>query len=359
MGMASQKRSLNMQNKKSLRLFGQRLFLTSAFCLVLTGPGWAQAQGFADLNDVILTVQSMVMGGQPRADVAAFVTRIVADRITSLNYWTPSRDGQPLASAELQALRARFQAWSDAGVNVDQPFAAADWAWKNRAGHCAENAHTAFHILVMALRSTENLSEVKCGDHQYIIWGDVQRLRTDCSVTDLQNLDNTYIVDPWGNFCCSTKDFAWYDYYRTKFGIESISQLQKYNFNQYEWKFQQWIAECNRDPVAYRTWLLGANAPGGDPEIEGVWRRDDGHEVQFSGGSGMVTGNIVTLTPLLQACGFNVGEVTFKLSKTGSGTFSGQIKWRSAGGREWWENVTLKVSGGRMSGGGNWTRIRW
>lgn len=194
-----------MQNKKSLRLFGQRLFLTSAFCLVLTGPGWAQAQGFGDLNDVILTVQSMVMGGQPRADVAAFVTRIVADRITSLNYWTPSRDGQPLASAELQALRTRFQAWSDAGVNVDQPFAAADWAWKNRAGHCAENAHTAFHILVMALRSTENLSEVKCGDHQYIIWGDVQRLRTDCSVTDLQNLDNTYIVDPWGNFCCSTR----------------------------------------------------------------------------------------------------------------------------------------------------------
>ncbi len=210
----------------------------------------------------------MHQGGQPRADIAAFVTRVVSGHILSLNRSYPGRDR--LDSYTLQTLRRRFETWSNAGANVDAPYAAADWAWKNRMGHCAENAHSAFHVLAMALRSTDELCEVKCGDHQYVLWGNVSRLKQDISLSDLQRLENTYVVDPWDDFCVSTKDLAWYNYYQTKFGAQAISQLLKFSYDKYDRMFRQWTAECERNPEVYRAWLTGL--PSTKPPVSSVVR---------------------------------------------------------------------------------------
>jgi hypothetical protein len=247
--------------KRLLRRYG--MIAVSALLMLAGGLVRAQYQDFGDINELIRTVHSMLQGGQPRADIAAFVTRVVSGRIVSLNRSYPGRD--MLDNYTLQTMRSRFQAWSDAGTNVDDPYAAADWAWKNRMGHCAENAHSAFHVLAMALQSTDELCEVKCGDHQYVLWGNVSRLKQDISLSDLQQMENTYVVDPWGDFCVSTKDLAWYNYYQTKFGATSISQLVKFSFEKYDRMFRQWVAECQRNPEAYRAWL--ASLPSAKPPV--------------------------------------------------------------------------------------------
>ncbi len=235
------------------------LIMLTAIGVLSAGLVSAQYQDFADINELIRTVQSMNQGGQPRADVAAFVTRVVSGHIISLNRSYPGRDS--LEGYTLQTLRRRFEAWSNAGVNVDAPYAAADWAWKNGMGHCAENAHTAFHVLAMALRSTDELCEVKCGDHQYVLWGNVSGLKQDISLSELQRLENTYVIDPWGDFSVSTQDLAWYNYYQTKFGTQAVSQLLKVSFEKYDRMFRQWVAESQRNPDAYRAWLTGLPSP--------------------------------------------------------------------------------------------------
>jgi hypothetical protein len=104
----------------------------------------------------------------------------------------------------------------------------------------------------------------------------------------------------------------------------------------------------------------GGDGGGGiiQGNIEGLWRRDDSHEVRFSGGGGSVIGTITKLTPLLAACHFKVGEVTFELRQTNQNTYQGRIKVRSSDGSMWWQDVTMSVQGNRMTGGGNWVRIQ-
>jgi hypothetical protein len=246
-----------MRAFQGIRVSSRRTMVTlSALGVLSAGPVSAQYQDFGDINELIRTVQSMHQGGQPRSDIAAFVTRVVSGHIVSLNRSYARRN--MLDSQTLRALRSRFEAWSNAGVNVDAPYAAADRAWKNRMGHCAENAHSAFHVLAMALGSTDELCEVKCGDHQYVLWGNVSALTQEMSLSDLQRLEDTYVVDPWGDFSVSTKDLSWRDYYQTKFGLQAISQLVKFSYDKYNRMFHQWVTESERDPDAYRAWLTGA-----------------------------------------------------------------------------------------------------
>jgi hypothetical protein len=109
---------------------------------------------------------------------------------------------------------------------------------------------------------------------------------------------------------------------------------------------------------ATRTSLTGPEPPPASGDISGSWRRGDGHVVNFSGSGATVTGTIVTLTPVLTNCGFTKGETTFKLQHKEPGKYTGQIKWRSPGGQSWWQDVTMTVSGERMTGGGDWVRVR-
>ncbi len=93
-------------------------------------------------------------------------------------------------------------------------------------------------------------------------------------------------------------------------------------------------------------------------DLAGLWRRQDGHVVRFSGSGSDYKGNIVELTDQLKNCRFSVGEETFRVRRTGPATYDGQIKWRSAGGNAWWASVQIIVKGNTMTGGGNWVRVR-
>jgi len=94
-------------------------------------------------------------------------------------------------------------------------------------------------------------------------------------------------------------------------------------------------------------------------ELAGQWERQDGHIVRFSGSGNSYKGYIVKLTPFLEACGFKKGEQTFDLTRIDLNTYKGKIKWRSTDGKEWWEEVTVTVTGNSMqdTAGGSWNRI--
>jgi hypothetical protein len=334
------------------------LFFKKAFLLGLTLLSFllvasaTQNKKGVGIEKAILTVRAMSREGRSRAEIAAYVNRIVSSRITSLNQSSPTRDGRKISQAELEVLKDRFFTWRDAGVDVDAPYSAADWAWKNRIGQCSENAHTAFHILALGLKNTDSLCEVMVGDHTYVIFGDIRGIRGSASISSLQRLKNTWIIDPWDNRVASTRDLRWYHYTQTKFGLKDIKRVASTSYRNYIRLYQRWIEKCRRNPKAYQAWLRGKKSPG----IIGTWRRNDGHVVRFSGNEKSVTGAIVKLTPLLKRCGFSVGETTFRLTQTGSDSYSGKVRWRSTDGRMWWQKVTMTVSGNSMTGAGHWTR---
>ncbi|MBN2346910.1 MAG: FtsX-like permease family protein [Candidatus Aminicenantes bacterium] len=93
-----------------------------------------------------------------RIDIAAWVTRTVDERIASLNQDVTDERGRLHASG-YDVAKESFDAWSNEGVGVDDPFASAHWTWENRVGHCQENAHMAFHLLMMAGESGEEIGK--------------------------------------------------------------------------------------------------------------------------------------------------------------------------------------------------------
>jgi hypothetical protein len=107
--------------------------------------------------------------------------------------------------------------------------------------------------------------------------------------------------------------------------------------------------------------LRVAGKPTGAIELEGVWRRDDGHEVTFRKTADGYSGVATKLTASLRDDHFSEGEETFKLRRAGLTTFTGQVKWRYESGESEWRPVTVTLRSGESmtdSSTGNWRRVK-
>lgn len=195
------------------------------------------------LSEVVATVKQMRAQGKSREKIAKYVNDIVDNRIVSLNRDTNDESGQ-LNSQQYGMIKETFDAWSHEGVDVDDPYAAAHWAWQNRAGHCQENAHTAYHILMMATESGDEIGEFVCGEHIYVIWGIPKDFSGEITIDVVNNWKDAYIIDPWFGVCKPTSEVGRLDFTLTKAGFYDISRVATWSFSNYKRKYDMWLKNC-------------------------------------------------------------------------------------------------------------------
>ena len=194
----------------------------------------------------------MKQKGRSRKDIADFVKKTVAKHLTFVNHLSPKRDGRVVPDAQLRTMKDHFNSWRDKGEMVDAKYSAAVWAWENRMGQCNESASTAFHILAMALESTNELALLRRGDHLFLVWGDVGKIPSTFSGWDLLRLSDTYVIDAWDNKSFSTK---WLSYLDLQWGRgDKIASLP---YKVYLRQYETWLAGCRANPDAHRKWLYG------------------------------------------------------------------------------------------------------
>jgi hypothetical protein len=197
----------------------------------------------ASLSDVVKTVRQMKAQGKSRAQIARYINDEVDKRIVSLNQETNDEQGQ-LSNQQYDMIKKAFDAWSDEGVDVDEPYAAAHWAWQNRAGHCQENAHTAYHILMMATESDDEIGELACGDHIYVVWGIPEDFTGKITIDALNSWNDAYIIDPWLGVCKPTTEVGRLDLTLTKAGFYDINRVATWSFSNYKRKYDMWLKNC-------------------------------------------------------------------------------------------------------------------
>ncbi len=217
----------------------------------------------AGLTSAIEHVKEMKRSGASKKDIAAYVTKTVANRVTFLNH-ASERWKSLKGDADIKKQLQRFDAFWDQGNLAADEFSAAAWVWVNRIGQCNESASTAFHILVMAYESVGEITTVSKGDHRFVILGDVKNIPNPFSADDLRKLDNTYIVDPWDAVSFSTKDLSFFDWYQH--GNGNVINTRKYKF--YKQKYDQWLTWCRKNPVKYQKWLYGLYDQEADEKVK-------------------------------------------------------------------------------------------
>jgi hypothetical protein len=215
--------------------------ITVSFVLVLACPNLFSKEG--SLAEAVNTVKQMVKAGKSKGEIAGWITRAVDQRIVSLNL-DIADEKRGLNEAEYRLNKEVFDAWSHQGVGVDEPYASAHWTWNNRVGHCQENAHMAYHMLMMALESGENIRELACGDHIYVVWGVPGDFHGQVTIADLNRWDNAYIIDPWQGLCKAGKDVGRTDWTLTKGGFKDIYQSTTWAFETYRRKYEKWRQTC-------------------------------------------------------------------------------------------------------------------
>ncbi len=214
----------------------------------------------AGLTSAIEHVRKMKHSGTSRKVIADYVTKTVMNRLTFLNHFANRMSSDPKLIKKLKF----FNTWRDKGNMVDDTYSAAVWAWTNRMGQCNEGASTAFHILAMAFESTDEITTVTKGDHRFVILGNIKMLPGSFSPDDLRKLDDTYIVDPWGGVSFSAKDLSFVDWFQYGHGFKIATT--KYRF--YKKKYDNWLAWCRKNPVAYQKWLHGLSNKAAEEKIE-------------------------------------------------------------------------------------------
>ncbi len=230
------------------------LFLGLCFLISITVSQSADAGSPIPpgLQSAIDHAKMMKRSGASKKDIAAYVTRTVANRVTFLNHNSKKIDSI-MGDAKIEKQLKRFDAFWDKGNLASDEFSAAVWVWVNRIGQCNESASTAFHILVMAYESIDEILTVTKGDHRFVILGDVKNIPGIFSADDLRSLDDTYIVDPWDGKSFSTKDLSFFDWFQHGQGNRIDEVSYKYYMIQYK-KFLSW---CKKNPVEYQKWLHG------------------------------------------------------------------------------------------------------
>ena len=213
----------------------------TAMLVVTPGPVFSMSTG--SLPDVVTEVKQMIAQGKPRREIANYVHRVVDERIVSMNRDTPDEKGS-LGSHAYAINKQAFDAWSTEGVDVDEPYAAAHWSWQNRVGHCQENAHTVYHILMMALGSGETISEFACGDHIYVVWGVPRECAGKVTIADMNGWPDAYVIDPWLGVCKPTSEVDRLDLTLTKAGFYSIDRVARWSYSTYTRKYDAWLNSC-------------------------------------------------------------------------------------------------------------------
>jgi hypothetical protein len=207
----------------------------------------AAAQGAASeagsLDDAVQAVKRMIAQGRPRAEIAAWVTRTVDERIASLNRDVPDERGS-LHAAGYDVAKESFDAWSQEGVGVDDPFASAHWTWENRVGHCQENAHMAYHILMMAGESGAEIGELACGDHIYVVWGLPGDFTGDITINKINSWGEAHVIDPWLGVCKPASEVGRSDLTLTKAGFYAINRVATWSYANYKKKYDRWLQNC-------------------------------------------------------------------------------------------------------------------
>ena len=218
------------------------LFLLCGLVLLLA-VAWSAAAAPGSLDDAVQAAKAMIAQGRPRAEVAAWVTRTVDERIVSLNRKTADERGGMHDSA-YDVSKEAFDAWSQEGVGVDEPYASAHWTWENRVGHCQENAHLAYHILMMAGGTGEDLGELVCGDHVYVAWGIPEGFSGEITIDAIHSWKDAWIIDPWQGVCKPAPEIGRLDFEMTKAGFKAINRVATWSYASYLKKYRQWLSDC-------------------------------------------------------------------------------------------------------------------
>jgi hypothetical protein len=268
---------------------------------------------FADqsLSDIVVEVKNMLNAGKPRREIAQFINQTVDSRIVSLNRDTQD-ENKSIQSSQYTISKEAFDAWSREGVDVDDPYAAAHWAWQNKIGHCQENAHTAYHILMMALQDGAGFGEFACGDHIYVIWGIPKGFTGGVDIATLNSWDDAYIIDPWLGICKSTKDVGRLDLTLTKAGLYSIDRVANWSYSTYKRKYDAWLKMCedfsgNYGTVTDKLIVTGVSGQSNisvgqimNTKPAGVFKvSQEGNEVTVTFRAAKVTGSAVGRIALL------------------------------------------------------------
>jgi hypothetical protein len=220
-------------------------FLLVALIFSCAAPQGQAADNQGSLDEAVQAAKRMLAQGRPRAEIAAWVMRTVDERIVALNQDIPDERGR-LSPAGYEVAKEAFDAWSREGVGVDDPYASAHWTWENRVGHCQENAHMAYHILMMAGESGEGLGELACGDHIYVVWGIPPGFSGEITIAKLNSWKDAYIVDPWLGVCKPTSAVGRLDLTLTKAGFYAISRVATWSYANYLKKYRLWLQGCER-----------------------------------------------------------------------------------------------------------------
>ncbi len=220
-----------------------RGFLLLAGMVLSMASVRAAAGAPGSLDDAVQTVKAMIAQGRPRAEIAAWVTQTVDGRITSMNRSEADERGGMHASA-YDVAKESFDAWSEEGVGVDDPYASAHWTWENRVGHCQENAHLAYHILMMAGESGAELGELACGDHIYVVWGMPGDFSGKITIEAINSWKDAFIIDPWLGVCKPARDVGRLDFTMTKAGFQDINRVATWSYANYLKKYRLWLGQC-------------------------------------------------------------------------------------------------------------------
>jgi antitoxin component YwqK of YwqJK toxin-antitoxin module len=153
------------------------------------------------LEEAVQTVRKLYGLNASAQEIAQWVTRVVDERIISLNTGEANRFNE----TELKEAREKFDYWREKrSDHAATPYRSAYWAWENGIGHCEENTNTAYHILVMALPEAfaEGWSIKRIvnepEDHTFAVLADIPLDPKKDQITPIDIRKwNAYIIDPW------------------------------------------------------------------------------------------------------------------------------------------------------------------
>jgi hypothetical protein len=221
------------------------LILITTVLAVVSTASISSAADFT-LPDMVNRVKEMLADGKSKADIANYINTTVDAKLIALNRHTDD-ERNTLNDQEYNIRKAAFDAWSDKGdtFGADNPFSAAHWVWENGFGHCQEHAHTVFHTLIMALEDGENIGELVCGDHAYVMWGIPDGFEGYPTISDIQGWPDAYLIDPWHGKVIAAKDLGRMDWYQTKGGLKDIERLTAYPYKSYKRMYDKWLNDCH------------------------------------------------------------------------------------------------------------------
>lgn len=195
------------------------------------------------LDGLVAQVRSMKAQGKTRGEIAAFVTRSVDERIVSLNQSGRDERGG-MHSAVYKQKKGMFDAWSKTGIGVDEPWSSAHWTWINRVGHCQENAHMAYHVLMMDFGSGAVIRELTCGDHVYVVLGVPPEVPGEVSIADLNRWPDAWLIDPWQGVCKPGREMGLRDWHMTQGGIKVMTLAAPWSYRVYKSKYAKWLQDA-------------------------------------------------------------------------------------------------------------------